>query len=297
MTSERAAIGRKDQVGVQGDYHRALFPALHDWEHTESAIVAFTEDDAPSGLLGLDQMGHFGPHGCDLVVDVICAAFPEGNLRLCELGSGFGGALRYIADELADEGVVVDRMYGVDIVPEHAKVSRDISEGQKRANVTEICASAEKIPLPDASLDVVFVTGSMPHFPEPGKVLAEAARVLKPQALLVFTEEVSLTAESADVGEDFRELHPEGVFFTTPHSRRIQQMKQAGFVGVEQRALKEWAIALLGERMKVMRIFRGTVSTIYGEESVDRIHRTLDVTRDEYAEGRIIPMLLSARRI
>ncbi|MFE1802431.1 class I SAM-dependent methyltransferase [Streptomyces sp. NPDC059517] len=293
-SSERQDV---DQTSTQHAYHRGLFPALYDWERTERAIVEFSEDSRPSGLLGLDQMGHFGPHGCDLVAEVVREAFPRRVPALCELGSGFGGALRHTVDRLAAHGVDVGRAYGVDLVPEHCAVSRRISARQGRAAaVTEICASATDVPLPDGSLDVVAVTGSMPHFPRPGEVLGEAARLLRTGGLLVLTEEVSLTRGRRGPGPAFREWHPPGVFFTTPVDERLEQLRRAGFVGTTERPLRQWAIALLEERLKVVSIFRGSADGIFGERSVESIRATLGTARNEFRAGRIVPMLLSARR-
>jgi len=288
--------GGTDQTDVQHRYHRDLFPALHDWEQTERSIVEFTGDSGPKGLLGLDQMGHFGPQGCDLVTGVIRDVFPHTTLNLCELGSGFGGALRYMVDELASNGVGVARMYGIDLVSEHCEVSRRISAAQQRSEVTEICADAADVPLPDAALDVVVVTGSMPHFPQAGAVLREAARLLRPGGLLVVTEEVSLAAEGQRPSAAFHEVHPPDVFFVTSLPERLRQLREAGFTDVVRGDLRDWAVALLADRLKVVRVFRGSIVGIYGEESVDLIERTLTAARDEYLAGRLLPLLLTARR-
>ncbi|MGW0332547.1 class I SAM-dependent methyltransferase [Streptomyces sp. NPDC003011] len=291
------------QQGVQYRYHRELFPALHDWERTERSIVEFTGEEGPDGLLGLDQMGHFGPHGCDLVADAVAAwasgasgAVEGATVDLCELGSGFGGALRYTVDRLTARGLVVRRAYGVELVAEHCAVSRRIGRAQGRAGMTDICASASAVPLPDASLDVVVVTGSMPHFPEPGEVVREAGRLLRPGGLLVLTEEVSLTPDGRTPSEAFRTAHPRGVFFTTALTGRLRQLDRAGFVGVARRDLTSWAAALLAERLKVVRIFRGSVAGIYGSESADLIRDTLGAAREEYLAGRLLPALFTARR-
>lgn len=236
-----------DQHTAQYRYHRDLFPALHDWENTRRAIVGFTGQDSPEGLLGLDQMGHFGPQGCDLVA-------------------------------------------------EHCAVSRRISGSQGRGNVTEICADATAVPLPDTSLDVVTVTGSMPHFPEPGAVLREAARLLRPGGLLVLTEEVSLSPGAGAPSPAFRATHPEGVFFVTRLADRLRQLDRAGLTDVVRRDLTAWAPALLAERLKVVRIFRGSVAAIYGTASADRIRDTLTAARQEYLAGRLLPALITARR-
>ncbi|MEU9802467.1 class I SAM-dependent methyltransferase [Streptomyces sp. NPDC051000] len=284
------------QRGAQLRYHRELFPALHDWERTERSIVEFSGEEGPAGLLGLDQMGHFGPQGCDLVAEAVIAHGGAGPLDVCELGSGFGGALRYTVDKITAGGLSVRRAHGVDLVPEHCAVSRSINRAQGRAGVMDICASATAVPLPESSLDVVWVTGSMPHFPAPGEVLREAGRLLRPGGLLVLTEEVSLTPGDEELSEAFRLTHPRGVFFTTPLDGRLRDLAGAGFVDVVHGDLTRWAVALLTDRLKVVRIFRGSVAGIYGAGSADLIRDTLEAARAEFLAARLSPALITARR-
>lgn len=287
--------GGTDQIRRQHHYHRELFPALHDWERTEASIVEFTGESGPKGLLGLDQMGHFGPQGCDLVTAAVRTVYPSSTVTAAELGSGFGGALRHLADGLAAGGGVA-RMYGVDLIPEHCAVSRRITAAQGRADVTEICADARDVPLADRALDVVVVTGSMPHFPRSEAVLREAFRLLRPGGLFVATEEVSLAPAGRRPSRAFHETHPPGVFFVTSLPDRLRQLRTAGFEDVLREDLREWALALLADRLKVLRVFRGSVANIYGEGPVDRIRHTLSAARDEFAAGRLLPCLLTARR-
>ncbi|MFE7812866.1 class I SAM-dependent methyltransferase [Streptomyces sp. NPDC057433] len=299
MATEHPAVtGIGDQPGIQYRYHRNLFPAMHNWEETERSIVEFTGESGSDGLLGLDQMGHFGPQGCDRVAAAVLAA-PGGSVNaveVCELGSGFGGALRYIVDRLTAGGLEVRRSYGVDLVAEHCSVSAAISRAQGRVTMTEICASATEVPLPDAAVDTVWITGSMPHFPDPGSVLSEASRLLRRGGRLVLVEEVSLTPDRGQPSEAFRLVHPREVFFTTPLSDRLDQFTRAGFVDVQRHDLTAWAAALLADRLKVVRIFRGSIVGIYGSVAVDLIRDTLTAARDEYLAGRLLPTLFTARR-
>jgi ubiquinone/menaquinone biosynthesis C-methylase UbiE len=49
---------------------------------------------------------------------------------------------------------------------------------------------AERLPLPDASVDAVVLAGVLCSVPDPGRVLDEAARVLRPGGELRFYEHV-----------------------------------------------------------------------------------------------------------
>ncbi|GHH95924.1 class I SAM-dependent methyltransferase [Streptomyces capillispiralis] len=289
------------QTTAQGEYHRELFPAWHDWETTVGRIADFTGESGPSGLLGLDQMGHFGPHGCDRVADAVAAHRPadraEEPLRLVELGSGFGGALRYLVDALTARGAVVGEAVGVDLVPEHCEVSARITASQGRSNVTEVCASADAVPLPDGEVDAVVVTGSMPHFPDPAAVLREAARLLADGGVLVVTEEVSLCAAGEAPAPAFRRFHPEGVFFLTDVEERRTQFTAAGLDLVAETDVSEWAAQLVAERLRALRLFRGSLDSILGADSADRVVGTLDSALAEYRAERLLPRLFVARKV
>jgi SAM-dependent methyltransferase len=55
------------------------------------------------------------------------------------------------------------------------------------ARAADVTASADAIPLPDASFDVVVLTQVLEHVRRPGSVLAEIARVLRPGGRLLAT--------------------------------------------------------------------------------------------------------------
>lgn len=73
--------------------------------------------------------------------------------------------------------------------------ARKIEEAQQAARDAGLAidfrtASADAIPFPDASFDVVAFSNSLHHMPDPRRALAEAARVLRPGGWLYVMEPV-----------------------------------------------------------------------------------------------------------
>lgn len=283
------------QAAVQRQYHDRLFRAVRDWDTASSVISEWLVDQTPAGIVGLDQQGHFGPTGCDLLVDQIARDFPDGVGLLLELGSGLGGALRYTCDQLRRRGVPVAEGLGVELVAEQCRASEKIARSVGVPGCHAVCASADRLPLDDGTVDAIMVTGSMPHFATPARVLAEAARVLRPTGTLVVTEEVSIVTPGRAVSAEFRELHPEGVFFLSSERDRREELEAAGLTGVQMIDLSAWAHQLLGERLKAMRLLGGMVASFFGPDETARITRTLAAARAEYSAGNLVPMLVCAR--
>jgi len=68
------------------------------------------------------------------------------------------------------------------------RLRRRVAEIRPDAEVID--APAAQLPFPDASFDTVVVTFVLCSVPDPGAALAEIARVLRPDGLLLFAEHV-----------------------------------------------------------------------------------------------------------
>ncbi|UNS95062.1 class I SAM-dependent methyltransferase [Streptomyces tubbatahanensis] len=160
---------------AQRTYHHDLFGALWDRKTAARAIDG-------SGLRGLDQLGHFGADGCDLVVEAVAEHAPAGPLSVVELGCGLGGALRHVLTALSGRAEVA-RAVGVDVVEEHVRLTAESHAADPLSTpVTAVCAAAEDTGLPGGSFDVVFASGSLSHFTDVAAVVHEAYRLLRPAA-------------------------------------------------------------------------------------------------------------------
>ena len=96
------------------------------------------------------------------------------GLVVADVGCSAG----YIADELSSAGA--SRVLGFDIdVPGLGKAQQRFG-----GHVQFCCASGDRLPLPDQSLDVVVFNHIYEHVVDPDLVMAELRRVLKPDGIL-----------------------------------------------------------------------------------------------------------------
>ena len=97
--------------------------------------------------------------------------------RILEVGAGTGRD----AVALAAAGAQV---VTIDYVPGSLGLTQKAA-AQARADVTAVCGDGLTMPFPEGTFDVVFHQGLLEHFREPGFLLHENVRVLKPGGYLV----------------------------------------------------------------------------------------------------------------
>jgi SAM-dependent methyltransferase len=98
--------------------------------------------------------------------------------RFLDLGCGGG----YVNGFLAAHNRLRCNI-GLDLFPETVALARELNSGARP--ILWICGSAEAIPLPDDSMDVVVCRGVVP-LATVEKVVAETARILRPGGRAVF---------------------------------------------------------------------------------------------------------------
>ncbi|MDJ0657041.1 MAG: methyltransferase domain-containing protein [Xanthomonadales bacterium] len=94
--------------------------------------------------------------------------------RIVDLGCGRGQASAHLAGRFPDAQVLA--------LDHAAPMLRQLGPG-----VVGLCASAERIPLRSASVDTVFSNLLLPWCADPGAVIGEICRVLRPEGSLWFT--------------------------------------------------------------------------------------------------------------
>jgi len=103
--------------------------------------------------------------------------------RVIDLGAGYGGSLRYVAERFGCRCVAVNLS---DVENErNCRINREAGLDD-RIDVVE--GDFASLDFADASFDRAWSQEAFLHSGERGRVLAEAARVLKPGGRLVFTD-------------------------------------------------------------------------------------------------------------
>ena len=158
------------------------------------------------------------------------------DLDAVELGCGTA----YWSAWLARRGA---RPVGVDVTPAQLATAREL-QAEHGLEFPLLEASAEAVPLPDASFDLAFSEYGASLWCRPEAWLAEAARLLRPGGRLVFLTNSPLlmlcTPPSGErAGERlerdqfgmyaFEWPDEEGIEFHLPHGEMIRVLAEAGF--------------------------------------------------------------------
>lgn len=114
---------------------------------------------------------------------VLVAQLTAGE-QVLDLGCGAGLDSIVMARQVTPGGQV----YGVDLAPGMlATAGQAVAETQLH-NVTLLTAAADRLPLPDAGIDVAVVNGLFNLAPDKNAVATEIARVVRPGGRLVGAE-------------------------------------------------------------------------------------------------------------
>jgi SAM-dependent methyltransferase len=104
------------------------------------------------------------------------------GLRVLDLASGVGDPALSIAGEVAPTG----RVTATDLGPGMISLAEELARKKGLANIEFREASAESLPFPDESYDVLTCRFGIMFFPDLPKALGECLRVLKPRGRVVF---------------------------------------------------------------------------------------------------------------
>jgi ubiquinone/menaquinone biosynthesis C-methylase UbiE len=104
------------------------------------------------------------------------------DARVLDIGCGYGGKTAFYLDRKPAQVV------GIDLMPDHVTQAANYTNEThaRAAHAAFVASDASALPFADNSFDVITATDTFEHFADPGEVLSEVARILKPGGHLVF---------------------------------------------------------------------------------------------------------------
>jgi arsenite methyltransferase len=173
-------------------------------EFSASPEGKFTYPTGRAGLEGLNYDSGVTRELPDSVVTNYCGVgnpFSLGPINagetVLDIGSGAGVDTFVAAKMVGVEGKVI----GIDMTPEMLARARRNLQKISLQNVFFLKASAEDLPFPDESLDVVISNGVFNLIPAKSRALKEVFRVLKLHGRMMIADQILTGALPEDVKE------------------------------------------------------------------------------------------------
>ena len=133
---------------------------------------------------------------------------------------------------------------GADLSDEMIRVAK----GKRIEGAVFIVSSADKLPYPDESFDIVTCSQSFHHYPYPEKAMQEAMRVLKPGGLYILSD-TGIGGIGAWIDNHILfKLMKSGDCHTTDRKGIEKMMEAAGFTVTDSRQIKGMIYTVTGKK-------------------------------------------------
>ena len=163
--------------------------------------------------------------GCGVPTAV--AALEEGETVL-DLGAGAGADVFLSARRVGPTGKAI----GLDMTDEMLELARAQARDAGIENVEFVKGYIEEIPLPDASVDVVISNCVINLSADKGKVLREAARVLRPGGRFAVSDVIADPGMDAATRADVTQ-YVGCIAGALTHDQFVEYLREAGLTDIE----------------------------------------------------------------
>lgn len=188
----------------------------------------------------------------------------EGS-RVLDIGSGYGGAARYLAKRFGCNVVALN------LAEKENARNRELSSAAGLAHLVEVVdGSFEEIPLKDGSVDAVWSQDAILHSGRREQVIAEVARVLKPGGDFLLTDPMeSGNCGRADLEPVLARIHLDSLGSPEFYERTAKSK------GLEIVAWEEKTPQLIRHYRRVGQELASKRASLKGKVSEDYIDRML----------------------
>jgi ubiquinone/menaquinone biosynthesis C-methylase UbiE len=112
---------------------------------------------------------------------IVAATGAKPGMSVADIGAGTGLFTMLFANAVKPNGSVV----AVDISPAFVEYIQDTAKKRRMRNVTAVVGNGTDVGLPDASVDLAYLSDVYHHFERPAETLASIRKALKPGGRMV----------------------------------------------------------------------------------------------------------------
>ncbi|MGW2248853.1 SAM-dependent methyltransferase [Kitasatospora sp. NPDC001660] len=223
-----------------------------------------------------EPVGTASRRTCERTAAKIADRLGSPGITVLDLGSGYGGPTRFLAGNFGCRVVALN-------------ISESQNERHRRTNaergldglIEVVTGSFQDIPFPDGHFDVVWSQEAFCHSPDRDRLLSEAARVLRADGDLVFTD---VMAADGVAPESLREvvarLQVESLATPGYYEKRLPEVGLTG-VAFDDRSgqLLTHYVRLEEETRRQAEELRGLVGPAYLEGLLENLPLWVDACR------------------
>lgn len=209
----------------------------------KKALADIGKADGPLKPEELSSIDQFHVRSLLATKDLAAAAAPASDMEILDIGSGLGGAARYLASNFGC------KVSGLDLMQSYCDVA---------AMLTERCGLSDRIsfrqgdalalPFPDASFDQVWTQHVSMNIADKSRLYGEMRRVLRPKGRLAIYDPLQAGSEAIQYPVPWAADERTSFVLTEPSLKQLLQ--EAGFTQLSWEDKTEVALQWFDEMEK-----------------------------------------------
>jgi len=235
----------------------------------------------------LNQFDQLHYHGTDALDAAISACGMGADHAVLEVGSGWGGCARYLAQT---SGAALT---AIELQEDYHTVARDLTDrAGMSARISHVNADFLEWDAPREGFDHAVSWLALFHIPDRPRYQSKIHGALKPGGAF-FAEDLYAMAPPEDEDDFARHLFPNSLVSLDGYRRSLSD---AGFVDVDLREMTDDWSACTADGVDACRENRDAYEAKHGADGYDSIHVCYEKMAGYFADGVVGGLQISVRR-
>ena len=255
---------------------------------TDLRALGYT-DDMPVSVDVLNRFDQLHYHGTDALDAAISDTGMKTDDQVLEVGSGWGGCARYLAQRAGAN------LTAVELQEDYHRIAQNLTARAGLGSaVTHVNADFLALNLPDTRFDRVVSWLALFHIPDRSRYLSKIHAALKPGGTFFAEDLFLITPPAPDEIDDFRaHLFPNSL---VDHETYHSTLRDAGFTIIESTDMTADWTAFTADRLVSFRKAQAAYEAIHGKDGFDIIETFYSKMSGYFQRGLVGGLRFTAKR-